>query len=281
MSTSATEPVAAIEPPQTVEGWYVLHEAFHLDWPRWRALSTDQRHTAIDGLLGWLRRDAGSGAGDSAGDSAAYAVVGQKADLLFLHYRPTIAHLHQAQTARQRLAIAAYCRDAGSFVSVTEASLYEAGAHARAALQRQGLSPSDPGYADALERETATARRGLEQRLRQPIPVRSHLCWYPMSKRRGEQHNWYAMTLDQRRHLMRGHGQLGQLFRDQVTQVVSGAIGLDDWEWAVDLHADDPLTFKKLVTAMRYDGASAHYAEFGPFWIGLRQDDEGLRRLLS
>jgi peroxiredoxin len=79
---------------------------------------------------------------------------------------------------------------------------------------------------------------------------------------------------------MRGHGQVGQKFAGQVTQVVSGAIGLDDWEWAVDLHADDPLVFKKLVTAMRYDGASARFADFGAFVIGLRQDPEALGRLL-
>ena len=88
------------------------------------------------------------------------------------------------------------------------------------------------------------------------------------------------LTLDERRTLMRGHGQVGQQFAGQVTQVISGSIGLDDWEWAVDLHADDPLVFKKLVTAMRYETGSARFAEFGPFVIALRQDPETLGRLL-
>ncbi len=101
-----------------------------------------------------------------------------------------------------------------------------------------------------------------------------------MSKRRSGADNWYTLSMDERRTMMRGHGQVGHQFAAQVTQVVSGAIGLDDWEWGVDLHGDDPLAFKKLVTAMRYDEGSARFAEFGPFLIGLRQDAAQLKTLL-
>ena len=259
--------------PQTVEGWFVLHEQWAIDWQRWRALPMTERQHHAEELFGWL-------ALHSSGDSAAYAVVGQKSDLLFVHYRKTVAELHAVTTALQRCAIAEEFAPAGSFLSVIEASLYEAEAHARGALARRGVTPEDAGFDAALEAETATARSALDERLYRRIPTQSHICWYPMSKRRDGADNWYALSLDERRALMRGHGQVGQKFSGQVTQVVSGAIGLDDWEWAVDLHADDPLVFKKLVTAMRYDGASARYADFGPFVIGLRHEPEALGRLL-
>lgn len=262
-----------VEVPQTVEGWYVLHEQWSLDWQCWRALTLPERQSHAEELFAWL-------ALRSSGDSAAYAVVGQKADLMFVHYRKTIAELHAVSTALQHCAIAEELDPAGSFLSVIEASLYEAVAHARAALGRRGLTPADASYAQALEVETANARTALNERLYRQIPTQSHICWYPMSKRRDGADNWYTLSMDERRSLMRGHGQVGQQFAGQVTQVISGAIGLDDWEWAVDLHADDPLVFKKLVTAMRYDGASARFAEFGPFVIGLRQDPEALGRLL-
>jgi chlorite dismutase len=259
--------------PQTVEGWYVLHDQWSVDWQCWRALPLTERQQRVDELLAWLAQQ-------NSGDSMAYAVLGQKADLLFVHYRQTVTELHAVSTAFQRCALSEDLAPAGSFLSVIEASLYEAEAHARGSLARRGVTPAEAGFAAALEAQTASARAALDERLFRRIPTQSHICWYPMSKRRDGADNWYALSLEERRSLMRGHGQVGQQFAGQVTQVVSGAIGLDDWEWAVDLHADDPLVFKKLVTAMRYDGASARFADFGAFVIGLRQEPEALGRLL-
>ncbi len=262
-----------IEVPQTVEGWYVLHDQWSVDWHRWRALPHSEREHQVTEFSAWL-------AATSSGDSMAYAVVGQKADLLFIHYRKTVAELHAVSTAMQRCALAEELNPADSFVSVIEASLYEAAAHARAMLVKRGLTTTDPSYAAALEIALTQAREALDERLFRRIPTQSHVCWYPMSKRRDGGDNWYTLGMDERRGLMRGHGQVGQQFAGQVTQVISGAIGLDDWEWGVDLHADDPLVFKKLVTAMRYDAGSARYADFGSFLIGLRQDPAALSRLL-
>ncbi len=262
-----------VEPPQTLEGWYVLHDQWCLDWPRWRALPVEERQRRTEELFAWQ-------ALATTGSSATFAVVGQKADLLFVHYRKTVSEIHQVTSGFHRLALAEELAPAGSFLSIIEASLYEASAHARAILAQRGMTPESPGYKAGLAEETQKARAALDGRLFRPIPNQSHLCWYPMSKRRLAQDNWYVLTLDERRALMRGHGQVGQQFAGQVTQVISGAIGLDDWEWAVDLHADDPLVFKKLVTAMRYEAGSARFAEFGPFVIGLRQDPEALGRLL-
>ena len=91
-----------------------------------------------------------------------------------------------------------------------------------------------------------------------------------MNKRRGEQRNWYAEKVEDRARMMLEHGKIGRHYAGQVTQVISGSIGFDDWEWGVDLFADDPVVFKKLIYEMRFDEASAWYAEFGPFYVGLQ-----------
>ena len=95
-----------------------------------------------------------------------------------------------------------------------------------------------------------------------------YVCFYPMSKRRGESQNWYTLSLDERSRLMQAHGLTGRRYAGKVQQVITGAIGLDAWEWGVTLFAKDPLDFKKLVTDMRFDEVSAKYAEFGDFYVG-------------
>ena len=258
----------AHEAPQTLEGYYVLHDLYRVDWVRWHAAPTAERTRAREQLTQALAAVVTAGAG--AGDSATYAVVGQKADLLFLHYRQSPAELKQAELELRRLAMAAWLTPAGSYLSVIEASLYEAAAMAQKKLGDQGLTPASPEYATTLEKEMAVQRQRLESRVRPVLSGAAWCCFYPMSKRRGEQVNWYDLPLDERRALMRGHGRLGHKYHQQVAQVISGSIGLDDWEWAVDLHADDPLVFKKLVAEMRFDPASSRYAEFGPFLVGRR-----------
>jgi chlorite dismutase len=97
-----------------------------------------------------------------------------------------------------------------------------------------------------------------------------YVCFYPMSKKRDPQQNWYALPLEERSRLMRAHGATGRGYAGRVLQVISGAIGLDAWEWGVTLFAGEPLTFKKIVTDMRFDEVSAEYAEFGEFFVGRR-----------
>jgi chlorite dismutase len=97
-----------------------------------------------------------------------------------------------------------------------------------------------------------------------------YLCFYPMSKRRDPGANWYQLSLDERSRLMHTHGLTGRRYAGRVQQVISGAIGLDEWEWGVTLFGKDPLEFKKLVTDMRFDEVSALYATFGRFFVGYR-----------
>jgi len=125
------------------------------------------------------------------------------------------------------------------------------------------------------------SRKRVLGRLFLDVPARRHVCFYPMNKRRGEQKNWYAVPVEDRARMMRDHGVIGRHYAGAVTQIISGSIGFDDWEWGVDLFADDPLVFKKLIYEMRFDEASAWYAEFGSFYVGLQFSPTELPALLE
>jgi chlorite dismutase len=158
-----------------------------------------------------------------------------------------------------------------SFLSVTEAGLYHLTAElTRAALARGGKFGDDEFRKDLakraeVERKSDHVRRRLYPEL---PPDKPYVCFYPMSKRRDTGQNWYSLSLDERSRLMQAHGLTGRRYAGRVQQVITGAIGLDAWEWGVTLFAADPIEFKRLVTDMRFDEVSAKYAEFGDFYVG-------------
>jgi chlorite dismutase len=158
-----------------------------------------------------------------------------------------------------------------SFLSVTEAGLYHLSAElARAAVERGGAI-GDEAYSVELTRKAAAERESahVRRRLYPAIPDgMRYVSFYPMSKRRSVGQNWYALPLDERSRLMHTHGMTGRRYAGRVVQIITGAIGLDAWEWGVTLFARDPLDFKKLVTDMRFDEVSANYADFGDFYVG-------------
>jgi peroxiredoxin len=120
-------------------------------------------------------------------------------------------------------------------------------------------------YASGLPEERKRARLYPE------LPPRGKpaFCFYPMSKRRGEHDNWYALPYAEREHLMMGHGKTGRTFAGRVLQLVTGSTGIDDFEWGVTLFGVHPDDLKDCVYTMRYDEASARFAEFGAFYTGM------------
>ncbi|MGA3081481.1 MAG: chlorite dismutase family protein, partial [Terracidiphilus sp.] len=120
--------------------------------------------------------------------------------------------------------------------------------------------------ASALARSSAA----MAPRLFPAIPDAKYLTFYPMDRKRGEGVNWYTVPFAERQRMMHEHGLIGRRYGDQVKQIISGSIGMDDWEWGVDLFADDPVVFKKLIYEMRFDEVSAVYALFGQFFISIR-----------
>jgi chlorite dismutase len=211
------------------------------------------------------------------GHSAAYTVLAQKADLCLLHFRKDLEALRREELAFAGTRLRAFLRPAYGYLAVVELGGYELSVHAATLLERRGVARGGPEWDAALEAEMQKLGR---PRLFPEIPPRRYLCFYPMSKRRGEQVNWYDLAPEERAGFMRGHGEIGRKYAGQVVQVIQGSVGLDDWEWGVSLFADDPLVFKKLVYEMRFDPASSRFALFGPFYVGIRVPPAGLGEAL-
>ncbi len=251
-----------IHPPETLEGWYALHQLFA--HPVGLQPSDEERRATAATLARMTKPDAG-------GWSAIARVIGSVSDTIIIHFRPTLDAIGEAQRA---LAADAYIQrlvPAYSFLSITEAGLYHLTAElARAAVARGG-SVGDDEYKSALATRVAAERSNamVARRLEPPFPAEMpYVCFYPMSKKREDGQNWYSLSLDERSRLMYEHGSTGRRYHGKVQQIITGAIGFDAWEWGVTLFAKDPLEFKKLVTEMRFDEASARYADFGEFWVG-------------
>jgi chlorite dismutase len=121
----------------------------------------------------------------------------------------------------------------------------------------------------------------MATRLFPAIPETKYACFYPMDRKRDEDKNWYTVPFAERQRMMHLHGLIGRRYGDRVKQIISGSIGMDDWEWGVDLFAEDPVVFKKLIYEMRFDEVSAVYALFGQFFVGVRLEVEKLGEWVS
>jgi chlorite dismutase len=263
--------------PETLEGWSVLHQMFRIRWDAWRVLPEAERRqraaSAVDVLAALGRGDEGA--------TTLTTLLGHKGDLMLIHFRRDFEALQAAQLAVARLAVAPYLEPTTSYVSVVELGMYEMTAQIHGRLREKGLAAGSSDFEKAFEAEMDEQRKRVIGRLFQEVPPRRYVCFYPMNKRRGEQKNWYAVPVEERARMMRDHGVIGRHYAGAVTQIISGSIGFDDWEWGVDLFADDPLVFKKLIYEMRFDEASAWYAEFGVFYVGLQFQADELPRLLE
>lgn len=263
-----TEPTADIAlPPETLEGWYVLHQLFRVERGMAREWAGERLEELKDAMQLCLERLAAPG----EGWSAVVQLVGSEGDVMFVHFRPTLDAVGEAQRAVAQEPFADFLEPVYSFLSVTEAGLYHVTAQLAKEAAARGGAVGDDAYKAALAEQAARERASahVRRRLYPPLPAdMPWVCFYPMSKRRQPEQNWYALTLDERSRLMYAHGMTGRKYAGRVMQVISGAIGFDAWEWGVTLFARDPLEFKKLVTEMRFDEVSAKYAEFGEFHVG-------------
>jgi hydrogen peroxide-dependent heme synthase len=265
--------------PLTLEGWYVLHQFYRVAWPALKTLSADDRTRLADELADLLSE--WQDLGDD-GWSGAYRIVGGGADLHLLHFRPDLEGLAAAEDAVAWTDLSDALEPVYDFLSVVELGFYRLTTKTVGALREEGVDPaSQEGRARlqeavAAEREKGYVRGRLYPRQPDDMP---YLCFYPMDKRRAPQQNWYGLGLEARNAMMSDHGGTGRMYAGRVSQVISGSTGLDDWEWGVTLFAGDPVSFKHLVTEMRFDEVSASYADFGPFFVGRRLDADGLGKM--
>jgi chlorite dismutase len=265
------------EVPETLEGWYIQHDIFSVNWPQWRALPATERDALIEESAAWCSEQAAA----EQGSSAFFNLVGQKGDVLLVHFRPSLEALNRVKLSLQQTGLFAYLQPAYGYLSVIELGMYEVIGAIQRKLATSGLEAGTPVYDAAYQQELAAQKEALHDRLYPPIPERRYVCFYPMSKKRGETHNWYALSMEERRLLMRGHGMIGRKYAGKVTQIIGGSVGFDDWEWGVSLFADDPLVFKKLVYEMRFDAASSLYGLFGEFFVGIRLQPAAVGALLA
>ena len=280
MSDPANTTAATVETPPaplTIEGSSVLHQMFRIRWAAWNALDPRRRGEIAAEAAGALERMEGH----PAGGSALYSLLGHKGDLLLLHFRESFEDLNRAELELARLRLVEFLEPATSYLSMVELGLYESSLKLYRALAERGVRAHSPEWNAEVESQLEVQRKAMQPRLYPKIPDRRYLCFYPMDRKRGEERNFYAVPIAERSRMMREHGLVGRRYADQVQQIITGSMGFDDWEWGVDLFADDPLAFKKLIYEMRFDEVSAVYALFGAFYVGVRVAAASLGSLLE
>jgi chlorite dismutase len=244
-----------IEPLVPSIGWGVLHLFYRVD--RARAEREPGGAKRVLDAVASLEAD--------GHQALCSAVLGHKADLGVMALGPDLTRLQ----AFQRELHDAPLELVWSYFSLTELSEYtstEDDERARLASE-EGLS------GDELEAKLAVWRDRIahynEHRIHPQLPRKRLICFYPMSKRRSPDANWYELPFEERKRLMGGHARVGRTYAGRILQLITGSTGIDDWEWGVTLLADDPVALKEIVAEMRFDPVSARYSDFGPFVTGL------------
>ena len=253
------------EPPRTEEGWYALHDLRTVDWDAWRDAPERVRERALSEVVEFLE-SAESVADADGGDSALFAITGHEADLMVIHLRPTMADIETLERRFDRTEFAGFTEQSYSYVSVTEAS---------------GYSESAREYFEGDLDDDSGLAQYIQGRLHPEIPDHEHVSFYPMSKRRDPDYNWYDLPFEERAEHMDSHADIGRDYAGKVQQMITGSVGMDDWEWGVTLWADDLVDVKDLLYEMRFDPSSSKYAEFGPFFVGRRFPPADLNAYLA
>ncbi len=282
-TTHHPRPQAATEVPAvplTTEGYSVLHQMLRFRRSAWRTLSEKDRSEIVQEASASLSAMEKT-EGKNVGQSALFSLIGHKGDLMLIHFRNSFAELNQAELALANLRLSDYLEPTTSYLSIIELGLYESTLKIYKELMDQGIEPHSDQWKAEIECKLNRHREAMHPRLFPEIPANRYACFYPMDRRRGEDKNWYTLPIAERARQMNEHGLVGRRYAGDVRQIISGSIGFDDWEWGVDLFADEPLVFKKLIYEMRFDEVSAVYAQFGQFYVGVRVPSANLGALLN
>ncbi len=254
--------------PESLEGWWILHRMYAFDRLSWDKLPQDERKSIVREAVAALESLKKS----ENTDVGLAQMLGHQVDLMLTHYSKSYEGLAHAEMVVDKLRLSELLTASTSYVSVLELGLYDATAKIHATLRERNLKAGSNEWNEAFDELLKAQEQSSHYagRLWARIPQRRYVCFYPMDKKRGEAVNWYMLPYEERQKLMLEHGKIGRTYHGLVTQVISGSIGFDNFEWGVDLYADDPLVFKKLIYEMRFDEASAKYGRFGDFYSGLQ-----------
>ena len=284
MSESPIAPQAGREPPAgdtlvPEEGWHVLHLFYQIDRSQWSLLTTEEqvaRKTELTKLVQEIR-------GNSDTQLLMFAIMTPRADLGFMLLTPD---LRDANEFEKKITLSLgpdVLIPIFSYISMTERSEYTTTEddYSQTLRDERGLAEGSGEFAAAMEEFRARIKKYTHDRLYPNMPDWPVFCFYPMTKRRMGQDNWYALDFETRRRLMQGHAAIGRQWAGKIRQLITGSTGLDDYEWGVTLFAKDTYHVKGIVYEMRFDEVSARYAEFGEFYIGIQLPLNQLFRQIS
>jgi len=247
------------------EGWHSLHIYFKVDPVALAALDDSERTIGRQQLVDLLNPE-----GPEATERLqVFVVSGHRADLGVLLMDPDPLKIDNIVQGIRASKLGPALQPSYSFVSITEVSEYVPTVEQYGErLRHEGTSDSDPAYVAKLNAYAQRLPMMNQQRLYPDIPPFPVICFYPMNKIRDPHANWYAEPFSSRSRMMAEHATSGIKFAGRVSQVITASTGFDDWEWGVTLWGRAPEHIKEIVYTMRFDQASARYAEFGPFYIG-------------
>ncbi|MBX3743573.1 MAG: heme-dependent peroxidase [Akkermansiaceae bacterium] len=251
------------------EGWHVMHLFYHVDHAQWSLFSDEEKRqakTRLTELVQEIRATPDT-------HLLIFSVATPKADLGFMLLTPD---LQVANAYEKQLTLSLgpeILTPAYSYLSQTESSEYTTTREQYAAetlVAEKGLTEGSEEFEKALKEFDERMAHYLKHRLYPVLPDWPVICFYPMSKRRTGNDNWYSLDYDARRELMSGHARVGRTYSGRILQLITGSTGLDEYEWGVTLLAKDTIDVKAIVYEMRFDEVSARYAEFGDFYIGMQ-----------
>jgi chlorite dismutase len=254
------------KPLQPREGLGALHLFYRIDLTAWHAQTIKARTAALDNLQTLI---------DSACKREQTQVVTAsmfaRADLGFMILTPDLHYLNTLEKTITASLGPDVLVPEFTYLSMTEKSEYtqKEDGYALELEEKEGIKRGSPESEAKLTAFRERIQHYTHDRLYPVLPNWEYFCFYPMSKRRGPEQNWYALDYDKRRELMGGHMRVGRTYAGRVRQLVTGSTGLDDWEWGVSLFAHDPYDIKAIVYEMRFDEVTHTYGEFGPFYNGL------------
>jgi peroxiredoxin len=251
------------------EGWHVMHLFYHVDHAQWALYSDEEQRqakTRLTELVQEIRATPDT-------HLLIFSVATPKADLGFMLLTPD---LQVANMFEKQLSLSLgpeILSPTYSYLSQTESSEYTTSREQYAAetlVAEEGLTEGSPEFEAGLKAFDERMAHYLKHRLYPVLPDWPVICFYPMSKRRSGNDNWYSLSYEQRRELMSGHARVGRTYSGRILQLITGSTGLDEYEWGVTLLAKDTIDIKSIVYEMRFDEVSARYADFGDFYIGMQ-----------
>jgi chlorite dismutase len=251
------------------QGIHVMHLFYRINRTAWRQLPVGEATLALKRLEDFCARYPGT----AHPRVMSFANVGGKADLGFILFGAQLQQIGAMHRELEGLFPPGTLSTAYSYLSVTELPDYVTTDDDLKRMIQQGEQKLQPGTPE-FEQAFAAAKKRNEDyqhyRLYPEIEDWEIMCFYPMSKKRDGQDNWYSLEFDVRRKLMGAHAKTGRKYAGKISQMITGSTGLDDWEWGVTLMAHRLDDVKSIVYEMRFDEVTARFGDFGPFYINIR-----------